>query len=88
MWWERTKFVIEHIKAIVIAGAVLWTLVIFTLDLTGLIDIQADSPTLGALIEKIIDHLFPAAIASPLDHHSTTDRGALIRVRIVLLPNL
>lgn len=63
MWWDRTKFIIENLRTIVFCGAVFWILAVLTLQLVGLIDVEAQCH--GKCL-NLIEQLIHTASAAPL----------------------
>lgn len=78
--FRQFKFIIEHIKSIALSGAVLWLLVILTLDLFGVVDVQAECPICAKMIEAIIPKAFAGTVLPPVTSEP------LLRVRFTVLP--
>ncbi len=81
--WESVRFWIANAKSIAIAGLIFWLIIVLSLNLAGLIDVETDCP----ICARIIDHILPDALASnggPAVAHD----GAWLRFRVTVLPNL
>ncbi|WP_374632827.1 hypothetical protein [Ferrovibrio sp.] len=79
-WWPKLQFIIENLRTIVFAGAVVWALFLLTLDVFGAIDIKTECPPCARIIEKVIPDANAATGASGIKD------DALIRFRVVILP--
>jgi hypothetical protein len=79
--WDHLKFIIENIKSIVFAGVVFWILIVLSLQLAGLIDIQAQCG--GDRCTRFIEWAIKSAAADTLEPHYS----APLNVRVALLPD-
>ncbi|MBX3498764.1 MAG: hypothetical protein KF889_04915 [Alphaproteobacteria bacterium] len=75
--WERVQFIITNIRSIMLAGVVAWLLIVFTLDLIGLIDVEVDCPSCMKVIK-----LIQPAFADDGTQRIQPDAPLTIRVRI------
>lgn len=80
-WWPKIEFIIGNLKTIVFAGAVVWALIILTLDLLGVVDVRTECPVCVKAIESVIPSA--NAASNPLGLRDE----ALIRLKVVILPN-
>ncbi|MBK3774753.1 hypothetical protein GAY31_11360 [Azospirillum brasilense] len=79
---------LQHIIRIAIAGFIFWLMVLMTLDVMHVIDLQIDAPYLVDVIKglpKLFQIIEPAHAASTIIDHETG--SALVRVKVVVLPD-
>jgi hypothetical protein len=80
--FETLSFIANHLKAIAIAGLIFWLIVLATLDVSGLIDLEVDCPWCLRLMPSLITD----AMASS---EKTSVIGVEpVYVRVRLLPGL
>lgn len=83
--WEKVKFIVSNLKSITMAGVVFWAIVVLTLQLAGLIDIEARCPSCARYFDKAFTAILSDASAASKDV-VRFETSAPLTVTVTFLP--
>lgn len=84
--WQKVQFIVSNLPKIAAAGFVFWLLVILSLQMAGVMDIETRCPYCIRLMDKTIEHFISDANAATPDVVLSKQDTAPMTVTVTLLP--
>jgi hypothetical protein len=86
--WQKVQFIVANLREIRLTSMWFWIMLVLTVQLLGLIDIEARCPPCGRVFDKVMELVISDANATGNPLHLPMHDNASFTISLSVLPKL